>query len=103
VAPLGAEVVLCGHTHRPGLTRVGDTLVVNAGAVSDQVDGDPRARWTLLEQGRGGRWTVDFRTVPYDVQAAVAWSRAHSPFGEAEAQLLESGEMTARSRTIPAE
>jgi predicted phosphodiesterase len=103
VAPLEAEVVLCGHTHRPGLTRVGDTLVVNAGAVSDQVDGDPRARWTLLEQGRGGRWTVDFRTVPYDVQAAVAWSRAHSPFGEAEAQLLESGEMTARSRTIPAE
>ena len=95
VEPLGAEVVLCGHTHRAGATRVGDTLVVNGGAVSDQVDGDPRARWTLLER-RGGRWSVEFRAVAYDVAGAVAWARAHSPFGAFEAQLLESGEMTGR-------
>ena len=57
VEPLNAEVVVCGHTHRPGATRVVDTLVVNSGSVSDQVDGDPRARWTLLEK-RGGRWTA---------------------------------------------
>ena len=95
VEPLAAEVVLCGHTHRAGATRVGDTLVVNCGAVSDQVDGDPRARWTLLER-RAGRWNVEFRAVAYDVAGAVAWARAHSPFGEFEAQLLESGEMTGR-------
>lgn len=91
--PLGAAVVVCGHTHRPGATRVGDTLVVNAGAVSDQVDGDPRARWTLLER-RAGRWTADFRAVPYDVEGAVAWAQAQSPFGAYEAALLGSGEMT---------
>ncbi|MBB5236146.1 metallophosphoesterase family protein [Deinococcus budaensis] len=90
VEPLGAEVVLCGHTHRPGATRVGDTLVVNAGAVSDQVDGDPRARWTLLE-GRSGHWAVEFCAVPYDVEAAVRWSQSRSPFGEGEAALLRSG------------
>lgn len=95
VAPLGAAVVVCGHTHRAGATRVGETLVVNAGAVSDQIDGDPRARWTLLER-RAGRWTVDFRTVPYDVEAAVAWATAHSPFGEYEADLLRSGRITTR-------
>ena len=95
VEPLGAQVVLCGHTHRPGATRVGDTLVVNAGAVSDQVDGDPRARWTLLER-RHGHWSADFRTVPYDVAAAVAWARRHSPFGEFAAGLLESGTMRGR-------
>ncbi|MDB5044224.1 MAG: metallophosphoesterase [Deinococcus sp.] len=77
---MGAGVVVCGHTHRPGATRVGDTLLVNAGAVSDQVDGDPRARWTLLEQ-RAGAWSVDFRAVPYDVEAAVRWAETHSPFG----------------------
>lgn len=93
--PLGAEVVVCGHTHRPGSTRVGDTLVVNAGAVSDQVDGDPRTRWTLLER-RGGRWTADFRAVDYDLEAAVAWARRHSPFGEFVAGLLESGQMRGR-------
>ncbi|WP_034386945.1 metallophosphoesterase [Deinococcus sp. YIM 77859] len=95
VEPLGAEVVVCGHTHRPGATRVGDTLVVNAGAVSDQVDGDPRARWTLLER-RAGRWTVDFRAVPYDIEAAVHWSQTQSPFGEGEAALLRSGTFDVR-------
>ncbi|MEF2279296.1 metallophosphoesterase family protein [Deinococcus sp. YIM 134068] len=96
VQPLGAEVVLCGHTHRPGATRVGDTLVVNAGAVSDQVDGDPRARWTLLER-RLDVWTVDFRAVPYDVEAAVAWATAHTPFGREQAELLRSGTFDSRT------
>ncbi|CAM4053359.1 metallophosphoesterase family protein [Deinococcus marmoris] len=95
IEPLNAEVVLCGHTHRPGATCVGDTLVVNTGSVSDQVDGDPRARWTLLEE-RGGHWAADFRAVAYDIEAAAHWSGAHSPFGEFEAMLLRSGEMVGR-------
>lgn len=95
--PLGAEVVLCGHTHRPGATRVGDTLVVNGGSVSDQVDGDPRARWTLLEQERG-HWNVDFRATAYDIEQAVEWSRKHSPFGEFQAKMLYSGEMSTRGQ-----
>ncbi|UQN05342.1 metallophosphoesterase [Deinococcus sp. QL22] len=76
----GTGVVVCGHTHRPGATRVGNILLVNAGAVSDQVDGDPRARWTLLER-RAGAWSVNFCAVPYDVEAAVRWAETHSPFG----------------------
>ena len=95
VEPLLAGVVLCGHTHRPGATRVNDTLVVNAGAVSDQVDGDPRARWTLLER-RAGHWSCEFRAETYDVAGAVKWASQHSDFGDGEAQLLFSGEMTRR-------
>lgn len=95
VDPLGAEVVVCGHTHRSGAARVGDTLVVNAGAVSDQVDGDPRARWTLLTRGPVG-WAVEFRAVAYDIGAAVRWSETHSPFGAGEAALLRSGTFDAR-------
>ncbi|WP_216328295.1 metallophosphoesterase family protein [Deinococcus aestuarii] len=95
VEPLAAEVVLCGHTHRPGATRVGDTLVVNAGAVSDQVDGDPRARWTLLDLRRDG-WTAGFRAAAYDVEAAVRWSVLHTPFGEGQAALLRSGTFDVR-------
>ncbi len=92
---LEAEVIVVGHTHRPGATLVGDTLVVNAGAVSDQVDGDPRARWTLLRR-RGDHWSAEFRAVAYDVEAAVAWSRRHSPFGDFTADLLRSGLMRGR-------
>lgn len=97
--PLAAEVVLCGHTHRPGCTRVADTLLVNCGAVSDQLDGDPRARWTLLER-RAGHWSAEFRAVPYDIAAAVAWAKKYSPFGEAVAAFLETGQMTLRG-TLP--
>ncbi|GGL97613.1 metallophosphoesterase family protein [Deinococcus aerophilus] len=95
IEPLAAAVVVCGHTHRPGATRVGDTLVVNAGSVSDQVDSDPRARWTVLEE-KAGHWSVDFRTVPYDIEAAVRWSALHSPFGDGEAALLRTGTMSGR-------
>lgn len=95
VEPLSAGVVLCGHTHRPGATRVNDTLVLNAGAVSDQVDGDPRARWTLLSR-RAGHWSAEFRAEAYDMAGAVTWAQAHSDFGDGEAELLLSGEMTLR-------
>lgn len=98
VRPLGARVVLTGHTHRPGATLVGDTLVVNTGAVSDQVDADPRARWTLLRR-QDGHWSAEFRAVEYDVAGAVAWSQAHSPFGDFEAHLLTSGTMRGRGST----
>lgn len=93
--PLGAGVVVCGHTHRPGATRVGDTLLVNAGAVSDQVDGDPRARWTLLER-RASAWSVEFRAVPYDVEAAVRWAETHSPFGAFVSGMLRNATFDGR-------
>lgn len=93
--PLGAEVVLCGHTHRAGTTRVGDTLVVNAGSVSDQVDGDPRARWTRLDRVNG-QWAVTFHATPYDIEAAVAWAATHTPFGNGETSLLRTGTMDVR-------
>lgn len=93
--PLGAEVVLCGHTHRAGTTRVGDTLLVNAGSVSDQVDGDPRARWTRLDRVNG-QWAVTFHATPYDIEAAVAWAATHTPFGNGETSLLRTGTMDVR-------
>lgn len=96
VEPLGAELVICGHTHRAGMTRAGDTLVVNVGSVSDQADGDPRARWALLDQVRGN-WLVDFRAVDYDVDTAVAWAKAHSPFGDFFERMARSGRLDSRS------
>lgn len=87
LAETAARVVLSGHTHREGMTRLDDVLVVNAGAVSHQVDGDPRARWTLLEH-REGRWWVDFRRVTYDWNAAAEWVQQHAPEPEKEVAVL---------------
>ncbi|MFC4427701.1 metallophosphoesterase family protein [Deinococcus navajonensis] len=43
-----AEVVLVGHMHREDVRRLDGRLLVSAGPVSAQVDGDPRTRWLHL-------------------------------------------------------
>ncbi len=86
----GVRVVVVGHTHTEAIwTRDGVTLV-NAGAVSRQKDGDPAARWVLLER-RAGVWNVTFRRTPYDTEAAAKWAEAHAPDGGAEASMVRTG------------
>lgn len=80
------EVVVCGHSHRPGALSVGGRLIVNPGSVglpaySDAEPhphvmeaGTPHARWALLER-TGHGWRVELHATPYDTAAAVAAAR----------------------------
>lgn len=43
------EVVVLGHTHKPYVKRVGNTLVLNPGSVGQPRDRDPRASFAVLE------------------------------------------------------
>ena len=43
------EVVILGHTHKPYVKTVGDTLVLNPGSVGQPRDRDPRASLAILE------------------------------------------------------
>lgn len=70
---------------------IDDTLIVNVGAVGTQVDGDPRARWVLLDEQKG-RWNASFRRVMYDWDAASQWVRAFSPVPHDEADVLQTGQ-----------
>jgi diadenosine tetraphosphatase ApaH/serine/threonine PP2A family protein phosphatase len=77
------KVCLCGHTHTPGLfdedggfemcryvrqelAGKAGKLVLNVGSVGQPRDGDPAARYMLLD-GEGFQW----RRVEYDVDACV--------------------------------
>lgn len=84
------EIVLCGHSHQPGMVRLADgRLVVNPGSVGlpaytaetphphAMEAGTPHARWALLERPRRGAWRVELRATPYDVTAAAAAAREH--------------------------
>ncbi|WP_293912044.1 metallophosphoesterase family protein [Deinococcus sp.] len=85
-----AKVVVVGHSHTELLdTRLGIS-VVNAGSVSRQKYGDPAARWVLLDKGSGG-WTVSFRRVEYDIEAAAHWAEWHGLDGVQEARMLRTG------------
>ncbi|MDR6221476.1 metallophosphoesterase family protein [Deinococcus soli (ex Cha et al. 2016)] len=84
-----ARVVIMGHSHLEHVRQLGPITVVNAGAVSRQKDGSPLARWVLLEGG-DGLWTVTFRRLPYDIDAAQ-WAQAHAHHGAKEAAQLRTG------------
>ncbi|RTR25487.1 metallophosphoesterase family protein [Deinococcus radiophilus] len=88
--PRAARVVVVGHSHREHLRQIGRLTVINCGAVSRQKDGNPEARWLLLE-GEGDVWHAEFRRVDYDIEAAAAWAEAHAQGGKTEAQQLRSG------------
>jgi predicted phosphodiesterase len=87
---VGAKVVVVGHSHREGTMALDDWLLVNAGSAGWQLDGDPRARWTLLERHRG-RWLVQFYRVPYDTEAAARWVLAQDPSAQVEAKVYQTG------------
>lgn len=66
VRQVRADFVLLGHTHLPMVRGVGFRLVVNPGGLGQPRDGDPRAPYAVIEDGR-----VQLRRVRYDVERTV--------------------------------
>ncbi len=95
--PCTAQLILCGHTHIPRVSRLsGGQVIVNPGSVGIQAYeghhpvphilelGSPHARYAIVERGAQG-WVVEQFAIPYDWEAAAqralrnggpAWSRA---------------------------
>jgi putative phosphoesterase len=84
-----ADVIACGHTHRPYDKTVGDVRFVNVGSAGKPKDGDRRACWTLLDTG-GRDLRVEFRRVAYDVEAAARAVEASTLPSEFATQLREA-------------
>lgn len=61
-----APALICvGHTHRPLVRQLGDTLVVNAGSVGMPFDGDRRAAYAQLTW-RASSWRATIIRLDYD-------------------------------------
>ena len=85
----GADVIACGHSHRPFVRWAGAVLFANPGSVGRPEGNDPRACYGLVDFG-GGRPEVELRRVEYDVeQAARAIRRAGLP--DEFAEMLRRG------------
>ncbi|HKA09021.1 MAG TPA: metallophosphoesterase family protein [Candidatus Dormibacteraeota bacterium] len=65
--PLGVPVAVYGHIHRAFVRRLDDLTVVNSGSLSLSLDGDVRATYVVIEDGR-----IEHRRVAYDVERVVA-------------------------------
>ncbi|MGI6209504.1 MAG: metallophosphoesterase family protein, partial [Anaerolineae bacterium] len=60
-------VLVCGHTHVQWQQRLDGRLALNPGSVGESLQGDPRARYALLEWD-GRAWQVELCAVEYDRQ-----------------------------------
>jgi protein phosphatase len=74
IGDLDADVLLCGHTHRPmeRLVELGGAhrRIVNPGSVGMPLDGDRRASYATMHL-EGGAAVVEHHRVEYDVDAVV--------------------------------
>ena len=61
-----ADFVLVGHTHIPYVLDLNGTTVINPGSIGQPRDGDSRAAYAIVEDGR-----VELRRAEYDIDAAV--------------------------------
>lgn len=84
VAGIKADFVLVGHTHHQFHLPLGHTSVVNPGSVGLPRDGDPRARYAVIDDGR-----VELKQVEYDVEATVGAVHATDFEADAKRQLAE--------------
>ena len=64
--PLGAATVVYGHIHRPFIRQLSKFTVCNSGSVGMPYDGDSRASYLLVTDGR-----AEIRRVEYDVEREV--------------------------------
>jgi putative phosphoesterase len=64
------DLLLTGHTHVQGLYETPAGRVLNPGSVGQPRDGDPRAAYAIIDNGR-----IELKRVAYDIDLAVARMR----------------------------
>lgn len=84
-----ADVVICGHSHRPFARKVDGVWFINTGSVGRPDDGDARACYAILSFGPRFFRVRHYR-VAYDVERAVAAIRQNK-LPEAFAQMVLQG------------
>jgi putative phosphoesterase len=85
--PLGQPTAIYGHIHRSYIRSVAGMTVVNSGSVSLSYDGDRRAAYLLLEDGKPA-----IRRVEYDLDRELKSLAARGlPHADWIAKILESG------------
>lgn len=63
---IDADIVCVGHTHMQFHLDLGRVQVLNPGSVGQPRDGDPRAAYAVVENGR-----IELKRVPYDIEATL--------------------------------
>jgi hypothetical protein len=71
-----ADVIICGHSHRPFAKELDGWFFINPGSVGRSDDGDARASYSILEIKHSSFQVQHFR-IDYDIEKAVAGLKLH--------------------------
>jgi putative phosphoesterase len=85
---VNVDFVCVGHTHIPMHLDLGHAQVVNPGSVGQPRDGDARAAYAIIEDGK-----VSFRRIAYDIDRTVDHMRGCG----IDPQIVEKAEQVLRS------
>jgi putative phosphoesterase len=85
----GADLIVCGRSHKPSARQVNDSWFINPGSVGLPVDGDPRASYALLHVSRD-KVQVQHHRLSYDVEQTVATLREND-LPEAFVDMFQQG------------
>ncbi|MBR0464031.1 MAG: metallophosphoesterase [Clostridia bacterium] len=66
-----AGIVVCAHTHRPGIMQIPHGIAVNTGTVGLPVDHPGYAAMAVLT-GENGSWNAEILRVPFDAEKTIA-------------------------------
>lgn len=85
-SPLGLPLVVYGHIHQPFVRDLPGLMVINTGSVGQPLDGDQRASYLLLDDGK-----PSVRRVHYDIEHEIdAITASGLPHGEWSKQILRA-------------
>jgi len=96
----GADVLLCTHTGIPWQRRVGETLVVNVGAVGRPANDGRTETWYAVVDLAEGEATAELVPVAYDWKAQAASMRA-AGLPEPFVETIETGWWTTCLEIVP--
>lgn len=85
---IDADFVLVGHTHIPFALQLDGPMVINPGSIGQPRDGDPRAAYAIIENGK-----VELRRVKYDIDATLN----HMRDSGVDSDTLDLADMVLRS------
>jgi putative phosphoesterase len=90
-----ADIVCVGHSHMQFNLVAGDTVVLNPGSVGQPRDGDPRAAYAVIENGR-----IELKRVEYPVEETIARIDA-GPLPDRAKWMLAESLRTGRLPAVP--
>lgn len=76
-SPLGKTIAVYGHIHRPFVRRIRKLTIANAGSVGLPYDGDRRASYLMLDDGKAEIRRVEYN-VEREIEAVMTCGMPHS-------------------------